>query len=202
MRKALVVSAAAGVVVATIASSSPAQGPAPSVRRPDSTSPLLAKAITVQQSHARAWRDAPGIVGSGVGVSSAGRPVIQVYVTGLTAGLPSTLGGIRVQPVVTGMLVARSATLRYPRPVPIGVSVGLVDFGTGTLGARVTNGSTVYALSNNHVLAGIDTASIGDAILQPGPVEDGGTDPADRIGTLADFQTINFGGTNVMDAAI
>ena len=90
------------------------------------------------------------------------------------------------------MIVARSATLRYPRPVPIGVSTGLADFATGTLGARVSNGSTVYALSNNHVFAGVNTATIGDPILQPGPIEDGGTDPADRIATLADYQQIDF----------
>ena len=47
-------------------------------------------------------------------------------------------------------------------------------------------------------------ASIGDPILQPGPIEDGGTDPADRIGTLADYQQIDFspGSANTMDAAI
>ena len=62
--------------------------------------------------------------------------------------------------------------------MPIGVSSGLADFATGTLGARVTDGTNVYALSNNHVFAGVNTASIGDAITQPG-VEDGG--PIRRI---------------------
>ena len=67
----------------------------------------------------------------------------------------------------------------------------------------MTNGTNVYALSNNHVFAGINSASIGDPILQPGALEDGGVDPADRIGTLAAFQTIDFNnGTNTMDAAI
>jgi len=113
------------------------------------------------------------------------------------------LGGVRVHAVVTGMIVARSATLRYPRPVPIGVSTGLADFATGTLGARVTNGTNVYVLSNNHVLAGVDMANIGDHILQPGPIEDGGVDPDDLIATLADAQQIDFSGApNTMDAAI
>src|SRR4029453_10148829 len=72
----------------------------------------------------------------------------------------------------------------------------------GTLGARVTNGTNVYVLSNNHVFAGVNTASIGDPITQPGP-DDGGSDPGDRIATLADYQEIDFdGGDNVMDAAI
>src|SRR5207302_6563218 len=41
-----------------------------------------------------------------------------------------------------------------------------------------------------------------DAALQPGPY-DGGTAPADQIGTLAAFNTIDFsGGANTIDAAI
>ena len=87
-------------------------------------------------------------------------------------------------------------------PVPIGVSGGLSGVATGTLGARVTDGTNVYILSNNHVLAGVNTASIGDPIIQPGDA-DGGHDPGDRVATLAAYQTINFsGGTNTMDAAI
>jgi Fibronectin type III domain len=57
-------------------------------------------------------------------------------------------------------------------------------------------------LSNNHVLAGINSANTGDPIIQPGDA-DGGSDPGDRVGTLAAYQTIDFnGGTNIMDAAI
>ena len=58
---------------------------------------------------------------------------------------------------------------------------------------RVTDGTNVYILSNNHVIAGINSANIGDPILQPGDA-DGGVDPADRIGTLAAYQTIDFNG--------
>src|SRR5207247_727532 len=59
----------------------------------------------------------------------------------------------------------------------------------------------VYVLSNNHVLANSNDASIGDPALQPGPF-DGGTS-ADRIGTLFAFQSIDFsGGDNTIDAAI
>ena len=203
MRRTLVVVAAAAVVVAMLASASHAQGPAPSVRRPEATSPLLTKAIAAQTDHARAWRNAPGIVGSGVGLTPAGRPVIRVFTTRPGVSIPKTVAGVRVQPIVTGMILARSATARYPRPVPIGVSAGHFELATGTLGARVTNGANVYALSNNHVFAGGNMATIGDAILQPGPIEDNGSDPADRIGTLADFQEIDFSGANnTIDAAI
>ena len=103
---------------------------------------------------------------------------------------------------MTGIIEARAPTDRFPRPVPIGVSSGLAGVATGTLGVRVTDGTNVYALSNNHVFAGINSASIGDPIIQPGDV-DGGSDPADRIGTLHAYQEIMFDGSdNTMDAAL
>ena len=95
-------------------------------------------------------------------LTSSGQPVVEVFTTRPGVRTPTTVDGVRVHAVVTGMIVARSAKLRYPRPVPIGVSTGLADVATGTLGARVTNGANVYALSNNHVFAGVNAASIGD----------------------------------------
>ena len=41
----------------------------------------------------------------------------------------------------------------------------------GTLGSLVTRGGTQYILSNNHVLARSDAATIGDAITQPGLID-------------------------------
>ncbi|HSG12702.1 MAG TPA: fibronectin type III domain-containing protein, partial [Gaiellaceae bacterium] len=172
---------------------------------PGGSPPGLEQAIAVKERNAERLLDTPGIVGVGVGVNPAGKPVIHVYTeTQGTPGVPGSLEGFDVQRVVTGVLQPRAPTDRFPRPVPIGVSSGHYDFATGTLGVRVTDGTNVYALSNNHVFAAVNGASIGDPILQPGPIEDGGTDPADRIGTLYDFQTINFdtGSTNTMDAAI
>ncbi len=165
--------------------------------------PGLDVAIAVEQRHADELLDLPGVVGVGVGVDPAGKPVIRVYKEKPDAAVvPSSLEGVAVESAVTGIIQARAPTDRFPRPVPIGVSAGLDGVATGTLGARVTNGTNVYVLSNNHVLAGINTASIGDPIIQPGNV-DGGSDPADRIATLAAYQTIDFnGGNNTMDAAI
>lgn len=99
-------------------------------------------------------------------------------------------------------------TSRWPRPVPIGVSTGHPLITAGTIGCRVIKAdSIVYALSNNHVYANSNLATIGDNVLQPGPF-DGGTNPADKIGTLADFEPIEFltgsepEPTNTIDAAI
>ena len=67
----------------------------------------------------------------------------------------------------------------------------------------MTDGTNVYALSNNHVYADENLASIGDNVIQPGTF-DGGASPADNIGTLSDFEPIVFStsANNVIDAAI
>ncbi len=61
-------------------------------------------------------------------------------------------------------------------------------------------------LSNNHVLANVNTAKPGDLILQPGPF-DGGLFPSDAIATLERFEPIvlsqfNGPGYNLVDAAV
>jgi hypothetical protein len=97
-----------------------------------------------------------------------------------------------------------SGTPIGPRPAPIGVSTGHPRITAGTIGCRVKDASgRVYALSNNHVYAWENKASIGDNVLQPGTY-DGGQDPRDAIGTLAAFQQITFSklASNKIDAAI
>ena len=192
-------------VVALVAVALASASSGRSVGPPGGSPPGLDQAIAAKERHAQRLLDKPGIAGIGVGLNPAGKAIIQIYKERPdVADIPESLDGVDVQSLTTGILQARAPTDRFPRPVPIGVSSGLVNVATGTLGARVTDGTNVYALSNNHVFAGVNTANIGDAILQPGPIQDGGIDPADRIGTLADFQSINFtsGSTNTMDAAI
>ena len=189
-----------GLVAIALAAASSGQPAGP----PGGSPPGLDKAIAAKERHAQRLLDTPGIAGIGVGLNPAGKPVIRIYKEKPdVAGVPDSLDDVPVQSVTTGILQARAPTDPFPRPVPIGVSSGHLDTATGTLGARVTNGTDVYALSNNHVYAAINSASIGDGIIQPGNV-DGGSDPGDRIGTLHDFQTINFtdGQTNTIDAAL
>ena len=121
------------------------------------------------------------------------------------ADLPSDLDGIPVEIVVTGRITALSHPddiARY-RPAHTGNSVGHPAITAGTIGAKVTDGVNSYILSNNHVLADVNEANIGDAIIQPGSF-DGGSSPADDIGTLADFEPLSFkkNTTNTIDAAI
>ena len=122
-------------------------------------------------------------------------------------------------------LAGASQTLaKRARPAKGGYSVGHKDITAGTIATCVYDilpGGTVsppthgigippkfYILSNNHVLANSNAASLGDAVLQPGPY-DGGTDPADRIANLSRFIPITFdppvprsSHRNLVDAAI
>ena len=157
----------------------------------------------------------PGVAGVGVGLGGNGRAAVIVFteIAGVR-GLPASLDGVAVVPQVSGKFTALprpsgkpggisvDPTARFERPVPIGVSTGHPDITAGTIGARVTDGTNVYALSNNHVYANENLASIDDPVIQPGTY-DGGTSPADDIGTLADFEPIKFDGSdNTIDAAI
>ena len=68
---------------------------------------------------------------------------------------------------------------------------------SGTLGALVTDGTTQYVLSNNHVLGRSDQATAGEDISQPGMI-DNNCNPGTIV---ADFTTAVPLGNNV-DAAI
>lgn len=164
----------------------------------------LKRAIEVQKKHTAALMKRAGVVGTGASVSEEGAPVVKVYIEKAkdAAGLPRKLDDVVVTPEVTGKIVAFGDTTARYRPAPIGVSTGHPNITAGTIGARVTDGTNVYALSNNHVFADEGRAKVGDSALQPGTY-DGGQDPADAIGTLHDFEPIKFDGTaNAMDAAI
>ena len=172
--------------------------------RPSFGVPDIRAALTAQQRYTDALMRVPGVVGTAVGLLPNGEVAVKVLVADPgVRGLPSLLDGVPVATQVTGMLVAFSTPTLRARPAPLGFSVGHPAITAGSIGARVVDGAgNVYVLSNNHVLANSNDATIGDAELQPGPF-DGGTDPSDRIGTLFAFKPIDFsGGNNTFDAAI
>ncbi|EGL82757.1 hypothetical protein CathTA2_1765 [Caldalkalibacillus thermarum TA2.A1] len=94
------------------------------------------------------------------------------------------------------------------RPVKGGWSIGHKAITAGTVatcvydmlpGARKTlpepgigMPAKYYILSNNHVLANSNDASLGDAILQPGPY-DGGKEDEDTVARLSRFIPISTG---------
>ena len=169
-------------------------------------SPIIEVQLAVKaiQRHQERLLGTPGVVGTAVGLLPNGRPGIRVFTASAEVqGLPRTIDGIPVATEVTGMFVALSDPVTKQRPAPLGFSVGHPAITAGTLGARVVGHSgIVYILSNNHVLANSNGATLGDATYQPGPF-DGGT-AADQIGTLAAYSPIVFTSTasNTMDAAV
>ena len=160
------------------------------------------RAIAAQERHTAALMRIPGVVGTAVGALPNGQAVVRILLERDVPGLPDRLDDVPVQRSVTGMLVAFSDPTTKRRPAPLGYSVGHPAITAGSIGARVVNSSLqLFILSNNHVLANSNGASIGDATLQPGAF-DGGTS-ADQVGTLFAFKPINFsGGNNTIDAAI
>ncbi len=180
----------------------------------------LSLALAAQDQHTGDLLQLDGVVGTAVGLGLNGMPVVMVYMARPNVlGVPASLEGVPVLSEVTGEFWALgdgprseegdsylNPTERFPRPVPIGVSAGQPDVTAGTIGARVSDNSEIYALSNNHVFANRNDASKGDNILQPGRV-DGGTDPSNAIGTLYDFEPLRFCGVlscpdNRIDAAL
>ena len=163
--------------------------------------------IAVQNRHTPELMGRDGIIGTGIR-HAGGTESIVVYAVSpghaANARVPAQLEGYDVEVVVTGRIDATDYNnpQTKQRPAPNGFSVGHPAITAGTIGARVKKSDgSIYILSNNHVLANVNEASIGDATLQPGPY-DGGT-AADQIGTLADFQPIVLGGpNNSIDAAI
>ncbi len=147
-----------------------------------------------------------------------GDPCLTVYVehkidkklVGSDNLIPSTVGKFKTDVVEIGVLMAGAITAtRKQRPVQPGISVGHFGITAGTIGACVkpnTPGgvaSKYYILSNNHVLAKSNAASIGDPVLQPGAFDDG-VNPNDIVARLSAFVPINFatGTTNLVDCAI
>jgi hypothetical protein len=168
----------------------------------------------VQEKHTARLMAIKGVVGTAVGFDPDDQPEVKVFVEERgDARIPKKLEEVPVEVVVTGKIYALkpgdkptgsriNPAARFPRPVPIGVSTGHPDITAGTISCRVKNASGVYALSNNHIYADENRATIGDNVLQPGPY-DGGKNPQDAIGTLSAFVPIMFDGTNnTVDAAI
>lgn len=121
--------------------------------------------------------------------------------------IPTEVDGIPTDVVETGVMRACSATDKF-RPAPAGVSVGHVGGGAGTIACLVTKGGALFILSNNHVLADCNRATLRDLVLQPAAV-DSAFNPADpqhlgdAVGRLFEYEQINFGtGANVVDCAI
>ncbi len=96
-------------------------------------------------------------------------------------------------------------------PTPLGVSGGNAkDSSTsgnakiccgGTLGSLVSRGGKQFILSNNHVMADSDGATVGDAIVQPGLIDNNCAVPP-TVAMLSQFLNLESGPAPKVDAAI
>ena len=184
----------------------------------------LGPALAAQGKHTgRLMRDRD-LLGTAVGRLTDGRPEVTVFArnAGAAARVPKDLDGIPVTVEVTGEITALpavakpsphrkpgggSATIKptdYARPAYIGMSTGnALECSAGTIGAKISKGGTIYALSNNHVYARENAASPGETIYQPGRYDlNCGTGSQYAWATLAFFQNINFSGNNTVDVAL
>jgi len=160
--------------------------------------PRIRAAIETQNRHTERLMDIFGVVGTATGIAPGGEPVVRVFTSrpGIP-GIPKILDGFPVDVKVTGKIFALTGPDNpwwWERPVPIGVSTGNKgECSAGTIGARVRNGSNVFALSNNHVYALENAAPLDSDVLQPGLFDTNcNEDPGDVIGTLYDFEPIDF----------
>ena len=191
----------------------------------DKSNPEVKGVMDVHDRHTPKLMAIPEVVGSGVGLTDDNRPGILVFTKNkVSAGVvPESLEGVPVVVVrVTGEISAMPShtagkgssssvgTINpksfFQRPVPIGISTGNAnECSAGTIGARVKDiNGNVYALSNNHVYALENTASIGSIVLQPGRYDSNCVyNPNNSIGTLYAYEPIKFDGSNnEIDAAI
>ena len=183
----------------------------------------LGRALAAQGKHTgRLMRDRD-LVGTAVGRLEDGRPEVTVFVknAGARARVPKDLDGIPVTVEVTGEITALPAAAKtsphakpggggnvrptdYARPAYVGMSTGnALECAAGTIGAKISKGGTIYALSNNHVFARENAASIGETIYQPGRYDlNCGSGSQYAWATLSFYQNINFSGTNTVDVAL
>jgi hypothetical protein len=160
-------------------------------------SPAVARLLA--ESNASPMVVAPTFWGVGI-AEVGGSPVVKCLVEH-TASVDVTVMADMLGTDPSKLLVQECPPIRV-MATP-GDSIGHYRITAGTLGAyvrRAQDDSKLFVLSNNHVLANVDRANLGDPILQPGPY-DGGQLPAFAL--LADFEPVyRPAGQRLMDAAI
>ncbi len=113
---------------------------------------------------------------------------------------------IRVDVRVVGVPVAQQGFQTREIPALYGASIGLASVGaTGTLGCLVaTSDNDLCILSNNHVLANVNRAPLGSAVIQPGNAEGVTTGIIGHLKRFHFMNLVNSGQSapNQVDAAL
>jgi hypothetical protein len=182
-----------------------------------------AEALKMQEK-VKPWAMSKGIQGIGIAEKIAdgqriGDLAIKVYVekklpkAKLDALVPKDLRVPGVETKIAtdiqeiGLVTTQPNTIKVRPAIPgFGVSLASIkDVGTfGCLVRKKGDPTTLYILSNSHVLADEGTGTAGDPIIQPGAYDDGAA-PADVIAELTEWVPFKFtsdGYPNTVDAAI
>ena len=125
--------------------------------------------------------------------------------------IPRSVGNVRTDVVHAGEVKAQSVYVDRIRPLQAGYSIGHPTVTAGTIGGFYKDtDNEIVILSNNHILAAVNTAKICDVCVQPGPIDKQPTPfrgwirpvlALDQIGYLKDFVKLEISG-NVQDSAI
>ncbi len=168
------------------------------------------QSMAVQNAHTDDLLEIEGVNGTGVGFNEDGEQAIYIFTDKEhVEGLPATLGGFPTHIEYVGEVSARAVYtgVSGPNPVQSGFSIGNdKECAAGTIGCVVADGSgKKYFLSNNHVFARVNAATIGERIDQPGRYD---AIPqcaqTGQVASLSNFAPINFNrkSTNTVDCAI
>lgn len=160
----------------------------------------------IKKTHQKVIMQKENVVGVGVGYKvQRGKRTDEMCIVVLvskklplqalnpSALIPASYGDVDTDVVEIGEVRALQETTDRWRPIPGGVSIGHFKVTAGTMGGMVRDlaSNERLILSNNHVLANSNAASVGDIILQPGTADGGKIDP-DTVGHLERFQPIQF----------
>ena len=162
------------------------------------------RVMQVQNAHTPELMAISDVIGTGTGIDAAGQVAVLVLTRRpAVAGLPRELDGVSVEARYVGEVRA------FAKPgagggLKCGTSTGNdLECAAGTIGCVVIKGGNKYFLSNNHVFARENAASIGERIDAPGRYDGHPRCAQTQIcGHLSDFQSISFSGNNTIDCAI
>lgn len=184
---------------------------------------LFAEAAKIQRRHKR-WLFSDGVCGIGIakGVTAGTKRrglCLKVYVekkmpkSKVRVKIPkrfelADVGEIETDIDAIGRVQCHDRNFYRYRPAPPGCGVSRFDAPDdgGTFGLLVKKNddpSSLYILSNSHVLAKAGMGAAGDVILQPAGA-DGGGQPQDIVARLSEWVPFKFGAgfPNLVDAAI
>src|SRR5438128_1012417 len=166
----------------------------------DNSNASVQGVIAIQGEVTESWMQEPEVLGTAVGLDSAGSPVLTVYVDrdaanagNVIRNLPHDVRGIGDQVdlnykfrAIRGKPGGVSNTAKQTPPIQLGTSGGWSkDLANGyccggTLGSLVQIGGAQYILSNYHVFesdivpgGNNIVATTGDPIIQPGLIDVG-----------------------------